>query len=328
MNPADDLAKRCKLQHALWENILALRSGRYYNVKQSLVPTLDECHLTHVSPTNTVVNDEGAQLRRILGAFGLNTILFKLKTDPQVAAAASIGVPSLFVPTLRDEERTSFDSVITIDMADWRSRNGNPYSFQEALSQKTYYLDEKDRYVSVQTEVIGVYKLLSFFVPRRKTSVVHSQGVAPGGIAATMINFSQLPLTISGLSELNNYPVDAPASIRAGNYVLRKRSVLVNESVVYTDPSNAANQTELVTSTSTIVYTEDSSKCYYYNPTGVVRAYVGQVAGPNGAAVPGVGRPGPISEINQVGDVNGVADLNAAYLEKHQGTLFFYQTSD
>jgi hypothetical protein len=143
-----------------------------------------------------------------------------------------------------------------------------------------------------------------------------------------MINFSQLPLTISGLSELNNYPVDAPASIRAGNYVLRKRSVLVNESVVYTDPSNAANQTELVTSTSTIVYTEDSSKCYYYNPTGVVRAYVGQVAGPNGAAVQGVGRPGPISEINQVGDVNGVADLNAAYLEKHQGTLFFYQTSD
>ena len=328
MNPADDLAKRCKLQHAVWENVLALRSGRYYNVKQSLVPTLDECHLTYVSPTNTVVNDEGAQLRRILGSFGLNTILFKLKTDPQVASAAAIGVPSLFVPTLRDEERTSFDSVITIDMADWRSRNGNPYSFQEALSQKTYYLDEKDRYVSVQTEVIGVYKLLSFFVPRRKTSVVHTQAVAPGGIAATMINFNQLPLTISGLSELNNYPVDAPASIRAGNFVLRKRSVLVNEVVVYTDPSNSANQTELVTSASAVVYTEDMGKCYYYNPVGVTKAYAGQVVNAAGQTSAGVGRPGPVSEINQVGDVNGVADLNAAYLEKHQGTLFFYQTSE
>jgi hypothetical protein len=144
-----------------------------------------------------------------------------------------------------------------------------------------------------------------------------------------MINFNQLPLTISGLSELNNYPVDAPASIRAGNFVLRKRSVLVNEVVVYTDPSNVANQTELVTSASAIVYTEDMGKCYYYNPVGVTKAYVGQVVGPNGVGnTAGIGRPGPVSEINQVGDVNGVADLNAAYLEKHQGTLFFYQTSE
>ena len=205
-------------------------------------------------------------------------------------------------------------------MADWRSKNGAPYSFQEALAQKTYYLDEKDRYVSVQTEVIGVYKLLSFFVPRRKTSVVHSQAVAPGGIAATMISFNQLPLTISGLSELNNYPVDAPASIRAGNFVLRKRSVLVNEVVLYQDPSNVTNTAELVTSTSAVVYKEDGSTCYYYNPVGVTKSFTDGTT---------VGRPGPVSVINPVGDQSGVGEtLNAAYLEKHQGTLFFYQTAE
>jgi hypothetical protein len=325
MNPADDLAKRCKLQHAIWENVLALRSGRYYNVRQTLVPTLDECHLTYVSPANTVVNDEGANLRRILGAFGLNTILFKLKTDPQVAAAAIIPDASLFVPTIREEERTSFDAVITIDMADWRSRNGAPYTFQEALSQKTYYLDEKDRYVAVQTEVIGVYKLLSFFVPRRKTSVVHTQAVAPGGIAATMINFNQLPLTVSGLSEINNYPVDAPVSLRAGNFALRKRSVLVNEVVIYQDPSNAANTTELVTSTSAVVYCSRDSKCYYYNPVGVTKGYE-TTTNQNGVNVNVVGVPGPISEINVSGDPTGSQQLTANYLEQRQGTLFFYET--
>ena len=69
-------------------------------------------------------------------------------------------------------------------------------------------------------------------------------------------------------------------------------------------------------------------KCYYYNPVGVTKAYKGDVVNAAGVVGQGVGRPGPVSEINQVGDVNGVADLNAAYLEKHQGTLFFYQTSE
>ena len=324
MNPSEDLYKRVKLQYAIWNSVLALRTGRYYNANSDFVTTLDQCHLTHVSPSNTIVNDEGASLRRILGGFGLNTILFKLKADPQMYSTNVNLGPSLFIPTTREEERTSLDSMITIDMADYRSRQNVPYDINEALTQRTYYLDEKDRYISVQTEVIGVHKILSVYVPRRKTSVVQRQSVGQNSIMSSLITFNQLPLTISGLSELNSYPVVAPPALRIGSYTLRKRSSLVVEVIPYAAPNDQTNVVELVTSTSAIIYNKDDSTTYYYNPSGVVSTIT--APGVAGAAAQ-VGRPDPIVIINQNGSTDG-SDLNANYLESRQGTLFFYQTTD
>jgi len=328
MNPAEDLYKRVKLQYAMWNSILALRTGRYYNVNSDLVTTLDQCHLTHVSPSNTVVNDEGASLRRIFGGFGLNTILFKLKANPQMYSTSVNLGPSLFVPTSREEERTSLDSMITIDMADYRTRQGQAYDFNEALTQSTYYLDEKDRYISVQTEVIGVHKILSIYVPRRKTSVVQRQSVGQNSIMSSLITFNQLPLTISGLSELNSYPVVAPPALRIGSFTLRKRSALIVEVIPYASPSDQSNVVELVTSVSAIVYGKDNGDIYYYNPAGVVSTLTVPASGSGPTAVAQqVGRPDPIVIINANGASDG-SDVNANYLESRQGTLFFYQTTD
>jgi len=334
MNPAEDLHKRVQLQHALWSSVSALRSGRYYGVNSDFVNALDQCHLTYVSPANTVVNDEGANLRRIFGSFGLNTIQFTLKANAQYIAANSNMGASQFIPGAREEDRTSLDSVITVDMSDYRTKNGAAYDFNDVLKQKNYYLDENDRYVQVDTEVTGVYKLLSIYVPRRKSSVVQRQAVGTNSIANQFLNFNQLPLTISGLSELNNYPVIAPAVLRAGNYTLRKRSVLVAEIIPYVSPTDQNNVVELVTSSSALVYKKDNaSEIYYYNPVGVVSTITGA---PDAAAVAAglatagtnvTGRPNPVMLINQNGDVNG-EDLNANYLESRQGTLFFYETSE
>jgi len=326
MNPAEDLHKRVQLQYALWHSISALRSGRYYGVSSDFGAALEQCHLTHVSPHNTIVNDEGSSVRRIFGAFGLNTIMFSIKSAPQLVTANLNMTSSIFVPTVRDEERTSFDSMITIDMSDYRSRNGAPYDFNDALNQQSYYLDENDRYILANTNVIGVHKLMSFFVSRRKTSVLQKQNIGSNGITASMISFNQLPLTISGLSELNSYPVHAPLALKVNNFLLQKRSVVVNEVIPYSSPnSDPMNPSvvELVTSTSAIVYKKDGSEIYYYNPTGVLNA----VSGVSTTGAAALGRPNPVSLINSNGANDG-SDLNAAYLESRQGTLFFYQTSD
>jgi hypothetical protein len=142
------------------------------------------------------------------------------------------------------------------------------------------------------------------------------QLTAPTGIAsAAVISFNQLPLTISGLSELNSYPVVAPASLAVGGCVLQKRSVLVNEVIAYASPVDQNNVVELVTSTSTIVYKQNGAEIYYYNPIGVVTTLLGE-----GGVV---GRPDPFSKINANGGAEG-QDLNANYLESRQGTLFIY----
>ena len=332
MNPAEDLHRRVQLQYTLWNSVLALRSGRYYQVSSDFISTLDQCHLTYVSPNNTVVNDEGAMLRRIFGSFGLNTIQFSLKANAQyVAANVNMGT-SLFVPSTREEDRTSLDSMITLDMSDWRSKNGAAYDLNEILKQKNYYLDENDRYVQVDTEVTAVYKLLSIYVPRRKSSVVQRQSVGANSIAATFVNFNQLPLTISGLSELNNYPVTAPAVLRVGSSTLRKRSVLVAEVIPYQSPVDQNNVVELVTASSALIYAKDGATIYYYNPVGVVST----IRGPAAAALPAqnvaagqqiIGRPNPVMQIAAYGSATG-EDLNANYLESRQGSLFFYETSD
>ena len=342
MNPAEDLHRRVQLQYSIWNSVLALRTGRYYSVNSDFGSTLDQCHLTYVSPINTVVNDEGASLRRIFGSFGLNTIQFTLKANAQyVAANVNMGT-SLFVPSTREEDRTSLDSMITLDMSDWRSKNNAPYDLNDVLKQKNYYLDENDRYVQVDTEVSAVYKILSIYVPRRKSSVVQRQAVGNNSIANTFINFNQLPLTITGLSELNNYQVNAPNVLRVGSSVLRKRSVLVAEVIPYQSPTDVNNVVELVTSSSAIIYCKgDAGQIYYYNPVGVVTTIRGNAvnAPENSAALaalgavgvnPGesvIGRPNPVMQINANGSATG-EDLNAMYLESRQGTLFFYETSD
>jgi hypothetical protein len=319
MNPAEDLHRRVQLQHSLWASVQALRSGRYYAVNSDFMTALDQCHLTYVSPINTVVNDEGAALRRIFGSFGLNTIQFTLKANAKyVEANANMGA-SLFVPSNRDEDRTSLDSMMTLDMSDWRSKNGEAYNLEDVLKQKNYFLDENDRYVQVDTEVSAVYKLLSIYVPRRKSSVVQRQSVGTNSIASTFINFTQLPLTISGLSELNRYPVVAPEALRiSSSQVVRKRSALIVEVIPYQSPNNADAVVELVTSTSAIVYNKANTDIYYYNPAGVVSTIkVGQETG----------RPNPVMLINAFGAADG-SDLSATYLESRQGALFFYESSD
>jgi hypothetical protein len=324
MNPSEDLHRRVKLQYALWESVLALRNGRYYNANTDLVSTLDQCHLTHVSPTNTVVNDEGASLRRIFGAFGLNTILFNLKAAPQLLSTNLQLASSLFVPTTREEERSLLDSVITIDMSNMKEKNGAPYDFNDAMKQQSYYLDENDRYVLIDTEVKAVYRILSIYVPRRKSSVIQRQSIGTGSsILSSVINFTQLPLTISGMSEINNYPVVAPPALKVGSYLLRKRSVVVNEVIPYSAPNDPSTVVQLITTTSAIIYKNDGNEIYYYNPLGVIGTLKGADASGNTV----LGRPAPVSSINAVGANNG-ENLNAAFLESRQGTLFFYQTSD
>jgi hypothetical protein len=213
--------------------------------------------------------------------------------------------------------------MITLDMSDWRSRNNTPFNLDDVIKQKNYYLDENDRYVQVDTEVAAIYKLLSIYVPRRKSSVVQRQNVGTNSIASNFINFTQLPLTISGLSEINDYPVIAPASLRipSSNQVIRKRSVLIVETIPYTSPNNQESVVELVTSTSALIYKKDHSEIYYYNPAGVVSTIRDSANN--------VGRPNPVMQINAY-SANGVAgeELNAQYMETHQGALFFYESSD
>jgi hypothetical protein len=180
------------------------------------------------------------------------------------------------------------------------------------------------------------------------------QTIGQNSIASQLqISFNQLPLTISGLSELNSYPVIAPNLIPINNsFMLRKRSVLVTETVVYQSPSDPTTMAELVTSTSAIIYS-DNNQVYYYNPTGVVQTVSGTYKGPGthgdfGVPVVGngtgagadntrlaareytnnvYGRPDPFSTIAENGPEDGTS-LNAQYLESKQGTLFFYQTTD
>merc|ERR1711937_86057 len=72
-SPMKDLLVRCQLQDSIWNNVLTLRNGRYYDCNSAnFAVRVDNCKRnTHDAPDAVYTNDEGTQLSRLLGAFSL-----------------------------------------------------------------------------------------------------------------------------------------------------------------------------------------------------------------------------------------------------------------
>src|SRR5690606_38023480 len=72
-----DIRNRFILQTKIWDNVLNLRMGRYYNEQlPAFKEAIEACRSNiYDAPDLTYVHDEGAILRRILGAFAVRPTL-------------------------------------------------------------------------------------------------------------------------------------------------------------------------------------------------------------------------------------------------------------
>src|SRR4029079_8840924 len=93
-SPIADLKNRYKVQINLWETVLKLRNGSYYEADpiSEFLTTLNACRNNLYDNADLAYNqDEGAILRRLLSVFSLRpTIIY---TKPVYSVAAYVGGP-------------------------------------------------------------------------------------------------------------------------------------------------------------------------------------------------------------------------------------------
>lgn len=322
-----DLKNRFELQVKIWENVLCLRQGMYYdNVCVGFADAIDKCeNKVFDFPDLALIQDEGTMMKKILAAFGLrptivatsvinsNVMGFSnnlLGRDPFVNAA-SVNLTNLTtIPML----------TLRLPLSIVKRNNANvpqTIHLEDTFTQIQWFLNvSTDKSIVPKTQsIIHTNDVLVFYVVRRyQTFSLDRIGIR--------CNFTSLPMTMSGFEAVNDYPVEFDHNIS----IIQDTYKLASVVCVECDP----NTKIIVGCVAAIVVPTDISLnryddvCLLYDPIGasVVRLDA------NGNRY----REAPIVSINkysvnmpqmQLGPINYTESLEEK--AKKSGTLFIYR---
>jgi hypothetical protein len=249
-----DLRNRVILQTKLWESVLSLRQGKYYNERLSdLMVALDNCNNNIFdAPDFAYVKDEGTILRRLLGAFSLRPTIVSVRPYYGVAAGnyslnsmAMVQVTTIPIVTLR----------LPLNI---QNKNVSIH-LNESLEQLQWYVENK-MIVPKSQSIVYSRDVLFFYANRRYQSINFGSLNAP-------FNFTALPATVTGFETINTCNVNYQSRINVGDDYFELRSVVLVE-------RSNVNKDLIIGSTAAIVVPTDPvlgriNKTYLlYDPQG------------------------------------------------------------
>jgi hypothetical protein len=306
-SPIADLKHRANVQHQLWNSVLQLRNGQYYNTSfREFITAVDMCKLNkHDNPDLVYGRYDGTVMKRLLAAFSFR---------PTVVATYQMMLPLAQNPY----NTTNVPKVMSIQMINMKlpapfRDNLPPIDLDEA-KQQTQFFYEGGYVVPKMTDIIYSRGILVYYVDRR-ANVMRIPGVKP-------LNFHTFPTTLAGFERLNNRVISFKndMKVRDENYTLR--SVVVSE--VNSNVKSATNQ-HIVVGSSTVVrkpatggnITADSY--FHYHPYGVVD-YV-PTAGTGNTIVP------HNTPVTQIHGTPGIGPVGESFTEMAQerGCIFVYE---
>lgn len=222
-SPIQDIKHRFYLQTKLWENVLNLRQGIFYDDRlNDLTVAINNCkNNLYDAPDLTYVQDEGTYLRRLLGAFGIR---------PTVISTSSAFGNQLFDPTgmqMNALSAAGISQLTTVPMItvrlpiNFNDNNSAPISILDAMSQ-TQWFKEGMTIVPKKQSVLHSRDCIFFYVSRRFQTISLTRTNMP-------CNFSKLPTTVGGWEALNQHVVDFPPETTIFNDVFDLRSVVLVE---------------------------------------------------------------------------------------------------
>ena len=298
-SPVLDLLNRINVQHQLWNSVLHLRNGQYYDTSfREFVNAVDICRLNkYDNPDLVYGRHDGTVIKRLLSCFSYR---------PTVVATS----PVYQMFSTNPYHQTIRPVVTTVPMINLRLpmnlTDNSPVNLDDALSQHQYFL-EGNHVVPKHTELIYSRGVLVFYVDRR-AHIMRVHGHNP-------FNFGQFPQALAGFERLNdrqvNFSVQIP--IRGDQYNLR--SVVLNEV-----NRNIPNQNIVVGSSTAVMIHADPTRgqiqneYFHYDPMGVVDFRPGAPNNHNRPCTQIYGTPG----VGQVG-------YSFQEMGEQRGTIFIYQ---
>jgi hypothetical protein len=267
-NPLVDLKHRSELQAKIWENIVRLRNGQYYDaVSTDFLMAIENCKMNvYDAPDLMYSRDEGMILRKILSCFSLRPTV--VTTTPIYGASIqSYGLYNPFNNTV--PHVTTTIPMITLRLPrinenfDAQQDNQQLLTLQSALNQPQWFVENKTLAIKSQ-QVILSNEVLIFHVPRRYQKVGLPKFTGP-------YTFNKLPLTIGGSILVNTTKIEVPEEIPLESNVYKLKSVVFVE--IARDAINANRWLAVGTSTG-IVLPVDPNKGRFapayvlYDPVG------------------------------------------------------------
>ena len=250
-SPFKDLKNRCILQEKLWQSILALRSGKYYDCfSAQFLTAIDNCKLSSAdAPDATFIGDEASMLKRLFQVFSFRPML--VDTTPIYANGIIVGNH----PMLKNRVTTL--AMITHRLPFNQNETTN---LNDALNSPQYYL-EGNTLVPKTQNIIYTNGIIIFHVPRKVQQPKWHTMIEPG-------QFNNILPTLSGFEKVNKNPVEFNEQIFIdSNPPDRKihnlRSVVAITTHPYMDDLQIGSRTLLITKENDVLA---GNRYFVYNP--------------------------------------------------------------
>ena len=301
-SPISDLLNRAQVQNQLWNCVLNLRNGQYYNsIFREFVGSVDLCRLNKQDTPDLVYGRyDGTILKRLLSAFSFR---------PTVVATT----PVYQIVNINPYQQNVRPVVTAVPMVNLRLAptisDNSSINLSDALEQHQYFI-ENGTMVPRHTSLIYSRGILFFFVDRR-ANVIRFNDMQP-------FNIARLPTAISGFERLNDREVfyEDEIKIRGDTYKLR--------SVVLAEINRTAPESNIVVGSSTIFMVHADGNKYFqneffqYDPLGVTDA----VMDTNGQFI----NREPISQLYGTPG-KGVPGSSFVEMARKRGIIFMYENS-
>jgi hypothetical protein len=257
-SPILDLLNRSQLQSQLWNSVLHLRNGQYYNASfKDFISSVDLCRLNKQDTPDLLYGRfDGIIIKRLLSAFSFRPTI--VATTPLLLTSVSLN-PYL----LNNKPLVTAVPMINMRLPPKLLNNTTVIQLQDAVEQTQFFL-ENGQIVPRNTSLIWSRGILIFYVDRRANTITYNEQL-------TRINMNILPASLSvsgGFERINKSKVIVNQALQFNNEKYELRSVVISE----TNQNNTTNNNDLIIGSSTLIrdppdpinYRLDNY--YYYDP--------------------------------------------------------------
>jgi hypothetical protein len=262
-SPIKDLRLRANLQNNLWNNVLNLRSGKFYEcIGNDFMNAIDECKISlYDAPDLLYIGDEGVILKRLIAAFSFRPIV--ISTNPIFGTYGNSNVMNF--PVISN--RVIAVPLLTLRLPTVGQDNSQiKLKLEDAITQSQTYI-ENGMFVPKTQTVVYTNGVVIFHVPRRTLS----PGRAYEKLISPKVEFNQLPAHILSYEQINDTEIEISETLRIASEIYHLRSAVILE----TEKDNIENiqknlTRKIVLTTSAIIrqnIDEINSKYFIYAPT-------------------------------------------------------------
>ena len=306
--PMGDLLNRSRLQQHLWNSVLHLRNGQFYNPSfNEFIRSVDNCRLNKFdNPDFTYGRHDGTVIKRLLSAFSFRPTVI-----------ATIPITNVFIPNPYGQKiRPTITSIPMINVR-LSSPQYQPVAFgmtpqpvttntklSDCLTQPQTFI-EGNTLVNRISQVVYSREVLIFYIDRRAHLLQFGQP----------FNISRLPSAIAGFEKINTTKIDFECSMKIKSSPQSTEDTFCLRSVVIADVQPSTTTAPPTDPRNVVVGSSAFIFDYPFHPVDKDKKYCKGIGTRVGAAVNG--------DLNSKWDVSKFPKTNDPVIKAIQDTPLY-----